>query len=114
MTPLFSILSVTFSTPFLVCFCLLCFSQLPRNTTQNIDLEGHVCLNILRESWSPALNLTSIAFGLLFLFHAPNADDPLNKEAAEFMQNHPAEFERAVRATLRGGFFYGKQFKRLI
>ena len=97
-----------------MCFCLLCFSQLPHNTTQNIDLEGHVCLNILRESWSPALNLTSIAFGLLFLFHAPNADDPLNKEAAEFMQNPPAEFERAVRATLRGGFFYGKQFKRLI
>ena len=34
----------------------------------NIDLEGHVCLNILRQEWSPALNLGSVIFGILFLF----------------------------------------------
>ena len=77
-------------------------------------MEGHVCLNILRENWSAALNLSSITYGLMFLFVAPNADDPLNKEAAEFMRTRPEEFERTVRATMRGGFFYGTHFPRLI
>lgn len=30
----------------------------------NIDLEGNVCLNILREDWKPVLNLQSVMIGL--------------------------------------------------
>ena len=30
----------------------------------NIDLEGNVCLNILREDWKPVLNLNSVIVGL--------------------------------------------------
>ena len=30
----------------------------------NIDLEGNVCLNILREDWKPVLNLQAIVIGL--------------------------------------------------
>jgi ubiquitin-conjugating enzyme E2 M len=30
----------------------------------NIDLEGNVCLNILREDWKPVLNLQAIIVGL--------------------------------------------------
>lgn len=45
----------------------------------NIDLEGNVCLNILREDWKPILNVQSIVIGLQFLFLEPNPDDPLNK-----------------------------------
>ena len=36
----------------------------------NIDLEGNVCLNILREDWKPVLTVTSIVYGLNFLFLA--------------------------------------------
>ena len=45
----------------------------------NVDLEGNVCLNILREDWKPVLNLNSVMVGLQYLFLEPNADDPLNK-----------------------------------
>lgn len=45
----------------------------------NIDLEGNVCLNILREDWKPVLNLNSVMVGLQFLFIEPNPADPLNK-----------------------------------
>ena len=45
----------------------------------NLDLEGNVCLNILREDWKPVLNLNSVMVGLQYLFLEPNADDPLNK-----------------------------------
>ena len=47
----------------------------------NVDLEGNVCLNILREDWKPVLNLNSVMVGLQYLFLEPNADDPLNKGA---------------------------------
>jgi ubiquitin-conjugating enzyme E2 M len=30
----------------------------------NIDLEGNVCLNILREDWKPVLNLQAVIVGL--------------------------------------------------
>lgn len=47
----------------------------------NLDLEGNVCLNILREDWKPVLNLNAVMVGLQYLFLEPNADDPLNKGA---------------------------------
>lgn len=30
----------------------------------NIDLEGNVCLNILREDWKPVLNLNAVIVGM--------------------------------------------------
>ncbi|XP_009884268.1 PREDICTED: NEDD8-conjugating enzyme Ubc12 [Charadrius vociferus] len=37
----------------------------------NIDLEGNVCLNILREDWKPVLTINSIIYGLQYLFLGP-------------------------------------------
>lgn len=34
----------------------------------NIDLDGNVCLNILREDWKPVLNINTIVYGLNHLF----------------------------------------------
>jgi hypothetical protein len=34
----------------------------------NIDLDGNVCLNILREDWKPVLSINSVIYGLQFLF----------------------------------------------
>jgi len=34
----------------------------------NIDLEGNVCLNILREDWKPVLTINSVIYGLQYLF----------------------------------------------
>ena len=112
-----------------------------RPTTQvyhpNIDLEGHVCLNILRADWMPVLSLGSVIFGLMTLFlvrlfssqcpshhvplltfyaalQEPNPDDPLNKEAAQLMIDRPRDFERNVKQALQGGYVAGKQFPRLL
>jgi ubiquitin-conjugating enzyme E2 M len=53
----------------------------------NIDLDGNVCLNILREDWKPVLTINSIVYGLQYLFLEPNPEDPLNKEAAQELQS---------------------------
>lgn len=34
----------------------------------NIDLQGAVCLNILRDDWKPIMNLNQVILGLQFLF----------------------------------------------
>ena len=48
----------------------------------NIDMQGNVCLNILRADWKPVLGMNAVILGLIFLFIEPNPDDPLNHEAA--------------------------------
>ena len=68
----------------------------------NIDMEGHVCLNILREDWKPVLTISSVIMGLQFLMLEPNADDPLNKEAANMLASDRRGFERTVAETFKG------------
>lgn len=80
----------------------------------NIDLEGKVCLNILREDWKPVLNLNAVIVGLQFLFLEPNASDPLNKEAAEDLRNNREGFKRNVKTSMAGGNVKGEAFDRVL
>lgn len=79
----------------------------------NIDMEGHVCLNILREDWKPVLTINNVMMGLLFLMLEPNADDPLNKEAAAELASDKEHFARKVRGTFKGGpmILQGKRYE---
>ena len=84
----------------------------------NIDLEGHVCLSLLRIDkefgWTSTRTMYEVVTGLLFLFHDPNPEDPLNIPAGEAMKRDIDEFERTVKRTLKGGNYFGKQFPRFI
>ncbi|KFX92151.1 hypothetical protein O988_02722 [Pseudogymnoascus sp. VKM F-3808] len=80
----------------------------------NIDLEGNVCLNILREDWKPVLNLNAVIVGLQFLFLEPNASDPLNKDAAEDLRSNREGFKRNVRTSMGGGPVRGESFERVL
>ncbi|CAD7953935.1 unnamed protein product [Amoebophrya sp. A25] len=80
----------------------------------NIDLQGNVCLNILREEWKPVLSISSVIYGILHLFSEPNPNDPLNHEAAKMLRDDRFEFERVVARSLRGFTFQGAQFPRLV
>ncbi|KAH9937219.1 ubiquitin-conjugating enzyme/RWD-like protein [Fomitopsis serialis] len=80
----------------------------------NVDLEGNVCLNILREDWKPVLNLNSVLVGLQYLFLEPNADDPLNKDAAEELRKNREQFLQNVKTSMRGGNIRGVQYDKLI
>ncbi|CDW98882.1 hypothetical protein [Sporisorium scitamineum] len=80
----------------------------------NVDLEGNVCLNILREDWKPVLNLNSVMVGLQYLFLEPNADDPLNKEAAEDLRRDRSTFASNVRRSLAGGSVKGTTYDKVL
>ncbi|KAJ3020756.1 UNVERIFIED_CONTAM: NEDD8-conjugating protein ubc12 [Siphonaria sp. JEL0065] len=69
----------------------------------NIDLEGNVCLNILREDWKPVLNINAVLIGLQYIFLEPNPDDPLHKEAAQVLSTNRPVFVSNVNKSMRGG-----------
>ena len=68
----------------------------------NIDLEGNVCLNILRADWKPVLDINAVIYGLIFLLAMPNGDDPLNHDAAKHFRENVTSFKESVSASLRG------------
>jgi len=80
----------------------------------NIDLQGKVCLNILRAEWNPCLGIQHVLMGLMTLFLEPNADDPLNREAADLMVNDKKKFEKNVYDSLRGGYVANHAFTKLL
>ena len=49
----------------------------------NIDKLGRICLDILKDKWSPALLIRSVLLSMQALLSAPNPDDPLDNEVAE-------------------------------
>ncbi|KAI2630086.1 ubiquitin-conjugating enzyme [Xylaria nigripes] len=80
----------------------------------NIDTEGKVCLNILREDWKPVLNLNAVIVGLQFLFLEPNASDPLNKEAADDLRASRETFRKNVKTSMAGGSVRGVIYDRVL
>ena len=42
----------------------------------NIDKLGRICLDILKDKWSPALQVRTVLLSIQALLSAPNPDDP--------------------------------------
>mmetsp|Transcript_10711 Transcript_10711/g.18344 ORF Transcript_10711/g.18344 Transcript_10711/m.18344 type:complete len:150 (-) Transcript_10711:234-683(-) len=57
----------------------------------NIDRLGRICLDILKDKWSPALQIRTVLLSIQALLSAPNPDDPLNNEAAEWWKKEEAK-----------------------
>ncbi|KAM0790996.1 hypothetical protein ACM66B_004296 [Microbotryomycetes sp. NB124-2] len=54
----------------------------------NIDKLGRICLDILKDKWSPALQIRTVLLSVQALLSAPNPDDPLaNDVAAHWKEN---------------------------
>ncbi|ORX73121.1 ubiquitin-conjugating enzyme [Linderina pennispora] len=63
----------------------------------NIDKLGRICLDILKDKWSPALQIRTVLLSIQALLSAPNPDDPLANDVAE----HWKSDEKAAIQTAR-------------
>uniref|UniRef100_A0A8B9MNA8 Ubiquitin conjugating enzyme E2 C n=1 Tax=Accipiter nisus TaxID=211598 RepID=A0A8B9MNA8_9AVES len=70
----------------------------------NVDTQGNICLDILKDKWSALYDVRTILLSIQSLLAEPNIESPLNTHAAELWKNQVA-YKKYVRET------YAKQAK---
>eukprot|EP00039_Didymoeca_costata_P018963 m.335728 g.335728 ORF g.335728 m.335728 type:complete len:149 (+) comp17662_c0_seq1:225-671(+) len=67
----------------------------------NVDKIGRICLDILKDKWSPALQIRTVLISLQALLSEPNPDDPLDHEIADLWKRDKASATAQAQAWTR-------------
>jgi ubiquitin-conjugating enzyme E2 D/E len=63
----------------------------------NINSQGGICLDILKDQWSPALSIAKVLLSISSLLTDANPKDPLVPEIARLYVDNRPEFDRMAR-----------------
>jgi ubiquitin-conjugating enzyme E2 D/E len=63
----------------------------------NINKDGFICLDILKQQWSPALSISKVLLSILSLLTDANPRDPLVPEIAKLYESDRAAYDAKAR-----------------
>ncbi len=67
----------------------------------NVDAAGDICLDILKDKWTPVLNVTKALLSILAIMAEPNPASALNMEAATLYTTDMTEYKEKIKKTIR-------------
>merc|ERR1711997_299712 len=67
----------------------------------NINSNGSICLDILKDQWSPALTISKVLLSLSSLLTDANPDDPLVPEIAHLYKTNRDKHDANAREWTR-------------